>query len=443
MLSAPQDTPVVYLGPSLSNEAAAAVHAECSFRPPIGRFDLYADRNKGHSVFLIIDGKFMQENAVSPREVIDVIRDGALVMGASSMGALRAAECWPAGMRGIGRIYEMFKDWTLDTDDEVAVAVSPTPPHEALSLALINVRYAMEKAVAGGVLDQAEAARILKCAGNLFYTERTWRSVLHAAGYQSDDLRRLLEYCGQHDLKRADALLAISELRRLIGEEPDVFVRHSRRSSRDFSASEFTRERMFDPLDGRHPQEARGELLDWLIGSGRYWRYMPRMAAAHLGQWSPSFFDDALHATPASPVHRACMRCLVDRPITGAATLHDSLEGLAVVLLRDGPAFAGALWGELGQVGALTSELMRMAALRRLAEAAQRERLKPRGSDVVMAQESILIEHSFASWESLRESAIGRAAWPRVERSLSTLALARCMRRHLFTVTERDVSRGK
>jgi hypothetical protein len=97
--------PIVYVGPTLSVEAVQRAYPGCIIRPPIRRGDLYRDRMLRGAVFLILDGVFFQDEAISPREILDVIADGAMVVGASSMGALRAAECWPMGMRGVGSIY--------------------------------------------------------------------------------------------------------------------------------------------------------------------------------------------------------------------------------------------------------------------------------------------------------------------------------------------------
>ena len=50
---------------------------------------------------------------------------GIHVYGAASIGALRAAELDAFGMRGIGRIYEDFREGVLEDDDEVAVLHGP------------------------------------------------------------------------------------------------------------------------------------------------------------------------------------------------------------------------------------------------------------------------------------------------------------------------------
>ena len=112
-------SPVVYTGITLTAEDVHKVIPNARVRPPISRSDLYTDRIIGNSLFVIIDGVFQQREAISPREVIDVAMSGAIVVGASSMGALRAAECWPAGVRGVGSIYRLFRRGILDSDDEV------------------------------------------------------------------------------------------------------------------------------------------------------------------------------------------------------------------------------------------------------------------------------------------------------------------------------------
>src|SRR5688572_24185459 len=96
---------IAFVGSTISRAEAGRLCPGLDLRPPARRDDLYRAREGGAWGFLLIDGVFMQDDAVSPREVVDVLDDGALVVGAASMGALRAADCWPAGARGIGLIY--------------------------------------------------------------------------------------------------------------------------------------------------------------------------------------------------------------------------------------------------------------------------------------------------------------------------------------------------
>src|SRR5690242_15969608 len=84
--------PVVYVGPTLAEQEVSEALPGAEIRPPVRRGDLYRDRMLRYSVFVVIDGVFNQQEALPLREIIDVLGDGAWVVGASSMGALRAAE---------------------------------------------------------------------------------------------------------------------------------------------------------------------------------------------------------------------------------------------------------------------------------------------------------------------------------------------------------------
>ena len=44
--------------------------------------------------------------SISPKEVLRAIDAGITLYSSSSMGALRAVECAPYGMTGVGMIYE-------------------------------------------------------------------------------------------------------------------------------------------------------------------------------------------------------------------------------------------------------------------------------------------------------------------------------------------------
>ena len=53
------------------------------------------------------------------------MEEGIQVLGASSMGALRAAELHGFGMIGYGTIFEWYRDGLIDGDDEVALWHEP------------------------------------------------------------------------------------------------------------------------------------------------------------------------------------------------------------------------------------------------------------------------------------------------------------------------------
>ncbi len=103
-----------FLGPSLELETARGILGDAIYLPPLRQADLVSaiDRYRPSAVG-IIDGYFLQDLSVWHKEILLALQRGIAVYGASSMGALRAAEMAPYGMRGIGRIYQAFSDGSL------------------------------------------------------------------------------------------------------------------------------------------------------------------------------------------------------------------------------------------------------------------------------------------------------------------------------------------
>src|SRR3989338_1860747 len=96
---------IVYLGPTLSLQEAQQILPDAYYLPPIRCGDiLHALRWKPPTI-LIIDGYFEKTAAVWHKEILAALGQGVQVYGASSMGALRAAELNTFGMIGIGAIY--------------------------------------------------------------------------------------------------------------------------------------------------------------------------------------------------------------------------------------------------------------------------------------------------------------------------------------------------
>ncbi|MEV6947708.1 TfuA-like protein [Streptomyces sp. NPDC051172] len=132
--------PVVFLGPSL-DRATAVRTLDAEYLPPVARGDIDAllARPQPPCLIGIVDGRFLGSLAVSPKEVLRAVDAGIAVYGSSSMGALRAAECGPFGVTGIGRIHDAYACGAVDADDEVALVYDPDTLH-ATSEPLINLR---------------------------------------------------------------------------------------------------------------------------------------------------------------------------------------------------------------------------------------------------------------------------------------------------------------
>ena len=99
---------IVFLGPSLDHLSAGKILPAGVTAAPAKRGDILSAVADGATVIGLIDGVFHQDCAVAHREVMHAIKKGVKVIGASSMGALRAAELDTLGMVGIGEIYRQY-----------------------------------------------------------------------------------------------------------------------------------------------------------------------------------------------------------------------------------------------------------------------------------------------------------------------------------------------
>ena len=205
----------VFLGPSLDVKTAEEI-LPATYLPPAKRGDLAAAVRDGVDIICLIDGVFHQDAAVAHREILYALKQGVRVIGASSMGALRAAEMDTLGMEGIGEIYRMYKSGELVSDDEVAL-VFDTVSGMALSEPLINIRCTLEKAEQGGVITPKDRAALFVAARSLFYPARTYPAIVTAAGETCDTgtKERFLVWAEKNscDQKREDAIAALTYLR--------------------------------------------------------------------------------------------------------------------------------------------------------------------------------------------------------------------------------------
>ena len=404
--------PVVYVGPSLREDDVRRYLPGCQPMPPVRRGDLYRDRLLGFNVFVILDGVFAQELAISPRETIDVARDGGLVVGASSMGAMRAAECWPVGVQGVGSVYRLFRRGSLTSDADVAVAFSPDHPFEPMSVPLINVRYALSRCVRDRSVSRSVADRLLRAATGIFFSDRTWDLLFRAADVTDADgsLRAALQ---QHDLKRMDAIRALTVVQRRITSSPTLLDDDGARRGRQFQSLQ-PREELHEVTGNDISIE---DLWRWLAATGRYRR-----------------FPSALQASKPLPPARAALT----EPKMNARDLKDATHRsrtsmrMARLLTRPDASLARAIMADMAVAGERDPLVFTLTAITRAVEWAQRRGLgsQPLHRHQVMAETARA--HGFTDWDELRESLSGSALWPWIEHSVEQGALARRVRQELF-----------
>lgn len=213
---------VVYAGPTLSAADVRAVLPDAEVRPPAGRGDLLADEWHPGDVAVVIDGYFRERRSVGHKEILQVLTEGVDVVGAASMGALRAAELAPCGMRGLGTVYEMYASGEIDGDDEVGVLHGPAEMgYPAQTVALVNLRHGCKEGAEQDLVPAEAGRRIVAAAAAMPFTHRGWKDIERALDESDHEALRTLEEMigsGIWDLKRLDATAAL----RAVADRPAV-----------------------------------------------------------------------------------------------------------------------------------------------------------------------------------------------------------------------------
>ena len=201
---------IIYTGLSLSFDEAKEIldshgDVEVIYKRPIKRGDLGLAIREHPDIIGIIDGVFHQNSAVGHREILKAINERITVIGASSMGALRASELDNLGMKGIGYVYEQYATGKVTFDDDVAVMLD-SETLEQLSEPLINMEYTFTKAVEEDIITSKQKDDLLAIAKKTFYPKRNYAQTLNTSKLDEDTKDRLvtfIRFC--EDIKKEDA----------------------------------------------------------------------------------------------------------------------------------------------------------------------------------------------------------------------------------------------
>ncbi len=201
---------VIFAGPSIRKGDLAAA-CDAVILPPAAMGDLYRAARRRPRAIGLIDGYFEGAPSVWHKEILWAMAEGIEVFGASSMGALRAAELAKFGMRGIGDIFALYHSGRLEDDDEVAVEHGPAElDYITLSEPMVNIRATLDRAAAQAIIPDSLARALAGIAKQQFYKERSWQSLLQLAptvGGEGREIDRLAQWLPGNaiDLKRDDA----------------------------------------------------------------------------------------------------------------------------------------------------------------------------------------------------------------------------------------------
>jgi hypothetical protein len=206
--------PIIFLGPSLSHERARKIF-DADYRPPARKGDflrLAADFDVKLVGF--VDGVFLQDYPPTPIEVYHLARkEGVLLAGAASLGALRAVELEKFGMVGIGKIFQLYKSGKLNADDEVAVTFAPEGDYPLQSEAMIDIRYNLYLAYKNRVISKKTKSVLAKLAKEIYFPQRNYTYIIEEAMSKYHSLGSEIISFGNYIISNRKSLKEIDAIR--------------------------------------------------------------------------------------------------------------------------------------------------------------------------------------------------------------------------------------
>lgn len=199
---------VMFAGPSI---AGLRVPPGLELRPPAICGDLAALAATPPAIVGLVDGSFGVAPSVWHKEILELLASGVQVIGAASIGALRAAELADWGMEGVGAIYEAYRSGAIERDDAVMVLQAP----EEYGFVPLTVPLVDAEAVLYAMPCQAHERRMMqRIVRTMPYETRTWQRCFDA--YRARAGRNfpvsLTELSGGPSLKQLDARLLMERL---------------------------------------------------------------------------------------------------------------------------------------------------------------------------------------------------------------------------------------
>lgn len=206
---------VLFAGPSIYGCKPDLSSIE--LRPPAAQGDVTKAVLEGTSAIGLVDGQFETIAAVWHKEILFALSKGVHVLGAASMGALRAAECHQFGMMPIGEIAARYISGELDDDAAVAQVHAPAELGFApLTETLVDADATIKHLGDTEEITEEEEVELLEAARAIFFKDRTVERIVSTASNigSSRGITIVDSYLKAHSSpKKRDALALVDSLR--------------------------------------------------------------------------------------------------------------------------------------------------------------------------------------------------------------------------------------
>ena len=209
---------VIFLGPSLSAGEAKRLFPGASLRGPARQGDVLRALRDRPRAIVLIDGVFESQPSVWHQELRIALSEGVQVLGASSMGALRAVELAPFGMIGVGAVFRAYVEGRFTDDADVALLhAAAEHEHRPLTVPFVNVVATAEHAVENGALSLSAGRALIRSARRIHYQDRHWATVLSMVRWSPARRAAFERFRRAHpqDVKADDARECLTKAREL------------------------------------------------------------------------------------------------------------------------------------------------------------------------------------------------------------------------------------
>lgn len=195
--------------------------------PPACLGSVFRAVESGYRQIGIVDAYFGNVASIWHKEILFALSRGAVVWGAASTGALRAAELARYGMLGCGVVFRLFRRGILEDDDEVCVMHAPREfRYEPLSFAMVNIRYTLRALRRRGAFDRKEEQILCDELKSLHFSSRDAINLHTIAIARFGEARGktiadefMLNYC---DVKARDAARLVHVMAGLESTDPPL-----------------------------------------------------------------------------------------------------------------------------------------------------------------------------------------------------------------------------